>query len=245
VQVHRRIAVLTALLGLAPAQLAAQAPVDEPTPPHIAVESTILVLDDARTSRLGLRGLEIGSAGVTARAGHGGTVRVGTRIGDLPVSAFLDLVRRERAVRRESTQRILTLSGSAAEVGSRQVLIGTYGQTAAAGPALWVEPRALPTGEVLLRVWTAVGDVRQGPFGSVWEDVPAEARTEIVVPDGTPVVIATTDQAVRQSDRGILSRGSADTATRSWVVVRARVAERPSEAFPIPRELQREWPPAR
>lgn len=229
------LAVSITLLGITPATLGAQAPEPGSGSSNVAVESTILVLDESRVSRLGLSGLQIGVAGARGSAGHGvGNVRAGTRIGDLPVSAFLDVVRRERAVRRESTQSILTLSGSAAEVSSQQALIGTYGQRASAGPALWVEPTALPGGAVRLRVWTAVGDVRRGAFGSVWEDVPAEARTEIVVPSGIPIVIATTDHTTQRSERGILGRGSSDGSTRAWVIVRARVVGE-GEGLRIPR----------
>ena len=233
---RRIIPIASTFAALAPAGLVAQAPEPAPTYVHVAVESTILVLDESRVSRLGLRGLEIGTAGAGVSAGRpAGDVRVGTRVGDLSVSAFLDVVRRERAVRRESTQSILTLSGSAAEVSSQQTLIGTYGEHASAGPSLWVEPVALPTGEVRLRVWTAAGQVRRGPFGSVWEDVPAEARTEIIVASGTPVVIATTDHTTQRTQRGILGRGSSDHATRAWVIVSARVVGDPAEGLPMPR----------
>ena len=241
---RKRIVALLALIGTAPS-LAAQEPAAASEPKHVAVESTILTLDHTRVSRLGLEGLTVstadGAVGISSRYPVG-SARVGTRIGNLDVSAFLDVVRRERAVRRESTQRIVTHSGSAAEVSSQRTVVGAYGQATSAGPVLWVEPVALEDGRVRLRVWTAVAQVRPGPFGSVWEDVPVEARTEITVPSGTPVVIATTDQSMQRTDRELLGRGSTATATQTWIVVRPRIINDLTQAFEVPEGIPREWP---
>lgn len=241
---HKKSVTLLAALGVLPTGLASQALEGPSDPKHVAVEATTLVLEQGSVRRLGLAGLVIsgGDAALGASAGHPtGSVRVGTRIGALDVSAFLDVVRRERAVRLESTQKVVTLSGSAAEVSSQRTMVGAYGQTASAGPALWVEPVALENGHVRLRVWTAVGQVRPGPFGSVWEDVPVEARTEITVPSGTPVVISTTDQRIERTDRELLGRGSSATATNAWIVVRPRIIDDPGEAFEMPEGVAEEW----
>lgn len=241
-RVRRTIVLLFALVGIAPAGLVAQGTDRDAEVEHVAVESTILVLDHARVSRLGLNGLALSSAYVPTGATRApGNVRVGTRIGGLDVSAFLDVVRRERAVRRESTQKILTLSGSAAEVSSRSTFVGAYGQTASAGPVLWVEPVALEDGRVRLRVWITTGEVRQDPFGNVWEDVPVDARTEITVPSGTPVVIATADQSMERTSRELLGRGSDATSTEAWIVVRPRIVADPARAFEIPESISKDW----
>lgn len=239
-----KVVVLLAAVGLIPTGLAAQAATTISDPKHVAVEAITLVLEQGRVARLGLEGLVIsgGDAALGASAGHTvGPVRVGTRIGGLEVSAFLDVVRRERAVRRESAQKIVTLSGSAAEISSQRTVVGAYGQASSAGPALWVEPVALEDGRVRLRVWTAVGEVQSGRFGGVSEDVPVEASTEITVPSGTPVVIAAADQSMERTDRDLLGRGSTATATRAWVVVRPRIIDDPAQAFEMPEGVPREW----
>lgn len=242
--VLRTIVLVFALVGIAPAGLVAQGINRDANLEHVAVESTILVLDHARVSRLGLDGLALSRADASASATPGypaGNVRVGTRIGDLDVSAFLDVVRRERAVRRESTQKIVTLSGSAAEVSSQSTSVGAYGQTASAGPVLWVEPIALEDGRVRLRIWIATGEVRQDRFGNVWEDVPVDARTEITVPSGTPVVIGTSGQGVERTSRELLGRGSDATSTRAWIVVRPRIVADPTQAFEMPEDISKDW----
>lgn len=243
-RVRRRIVVLLACVGIAPAGLVAQESGRDSEPKHVVIASTILVLDHARVSRLGLKELTASTAGGEVGVTRGypaGAVRVGTRIGNLDVSAFLDVMRRERAVRRESTQTVVTLSGSAAEVSSRRAVVGAYGQMASAGPALWVEPVALGNGRVRLRVWTAAGEVRSGPFGGVWEDVPVEARTEITVPSGRPVVIATTDRGMERTDSELLGWGSTATATQAWIVVRPRIVGDPAHAFEMPEGIPTEW----
>ncbi|MBA3969652.1 MAG: hypothetical protein H0X52_06085, partial [Gemmatimonadetes bacterium] len=77
---------------------------------------TTLVLDRERVQRLGLDGIVVSSGdvavGTSSRSAN--AVRVGSRVGGLGVAAWLDLVRGERAVRRESKQKIVVLSGSAA-----------------------------------------------------------------------------------------------------------------------------------
>jgi hypothetical protein len=240
----RTLLAITLVLGsLAPRGLPAQAPGPGADPLHVAVEVTTLVLDGERVRRLGLDGvvLSSGGAAVGAAGGSTGAVRVGSRVGGLEVSAWLDLVRSRRAVRRESTQRVVALSGSAARLSSGQTLSGPYGQSASAGPELWVEPVVLEDGRVRLRLWTAVGEVRAGPFGSVWREVPVEASTELVVPDGAPVLIASTEHAEERSHRGLLARGSADAATRAWIVLTPRVVHDPAREFEIPEGIPAEW----
>jgi hypothetical protein len=236
----RTLLAVTLVLGsLAPRSLPAQAPGARADPLHVAVEVTTLVLDDERVRRLGLDGVVLSTGGVAG--GSTGTVRVGSRVGGLEVSAWLDLVRSRRAVRRESTQRVVALSGSAARLSSGRTLIGPYGQSASAGPELWVEPEVLEDGRVRLRLWTAVGEVRAGPSGSVWREVPVEASTEVVVPDGAPVLIASTEHAEERSHGGLLARGSAGTATRAWIVLTPRVVHDPAQAFGVPEGIPGEW----
>jgi hypothetical protein len=221
-----------------PGALVAQEPV------HVAVEAISVVLDETRMSRIGIDGVVIssGGAGAAVAAGrHDGNVLIGGRIGGLDVAAWLDLVRRERVVERESTQRIVVLSGSAASVASQQTVFGRFGNSASAGPTLWVEPVALEDGQVRLRVWTATGDVRPGPFGTVQQEVFAEGSTEVVVPSGTPVVIASTDLNEASTERGVLSRGGSSAARSAWIVVRARIVTDAADAFPMPAGIPEEW----
>lgn len=208
------------------------------------METATLVLDRAQVRRLGLEGIEAasdkGSIGSSGRRVPG-TVEVSARMGGLDVSAWLDLVRSSRAVRRESTQKIVVLSGSAARLASEQTLVGPFGHAVSAGPALWVEPVALSDGRVRLRMWTAVGDVRPGPFGTLRQDVPVEASTEITVASGTAVVIASTEQIQERSYRELLARGTSGEAMQTWIVVTPRVVADPAQAFQMPEGIPREW----
>lgn len=237
-------AAVLALMALAPAELRAQNAAPASGSEHVVVETSTLVLDQARVRRLGLDGIEVASEdGSVAVAGgrSPATVRVSSRVGSLDVSAWLDLVRSRRAVRRESTQKIVVLSGSTARLASEQTLVGPFGQAASAGPQLWVEPVALEDGRVRLRVWTAVGDIRPGPFGTLRQDVPVEASTEIVVPSGTPVMIASTGHAEERSHSGLLARGSSAQATQAWIVVTPRIVADAAHAFEMPAHIPREW----
>ena len=240
----RTLLVITlALIGLAPAELAAQQGDLGPNPKHIAVETTTLVLDRERVQRLGLDGIVVSSGDVAVGTGgrSAGAVRVGSRVGGLGVAAWFDLVRRERAVRRESKQKIVVLSGSAAQLASGHTVVGPFGQAASAGPRLWVEPVALEGGRVRLRLGTAVGEIHTGPFGTVWQNIPVEASTEIVVPSGTSVLVASTDHTENHSHRGLLARGNGSAATQAWIVVTPRIVDDPAQAFELPEGIPKEW----
>lgn len=115
-----------ALIGLPPAELAAQEGNPGVHSKHIAVEATTLVLDRERVQRLGLDGIVVSSGDVAVGTSgrSAGGVRVGSRVGGLGVAAWLDLVRREQAVRRESKQKIVVLSGSAAQISSGHTVAG-------------------------------------------------------------------------------------------------------------------------
>jgi hypothetical protein len=238
---RRHLATVAVLAGLFPVGLSAQEPAARADDMHIAVESTTLVLNEERVRRLGLANVALSSPGVTiSGGGSGGTVRAGTRVGETGISAWLDLVRSRRAVSQESTQRIVVLSGAAARVGSSHTLIGPYGQAATAGPELWVEPVALDGGLVRLRIWSAVGEVRADPHGIVWQDVPVQARTEIVVPSGTPVLIASTERHEDRTHRGLTSRASASASAQTWIVVTPRAVADAAQAFELPAASRRE-----
>ena len=237
------LAVMLAFVAMAPAGLQAQDSAPASSPAHVVVESSTLVLDRARVRRLGLDRIEVSSEEGTLAASGGwspATVQVSSRVGGLDVYAWLDLVRSKRAVQRESTQRIVVLSGSTARLASEQTLVGPFGQAASAGPQLWVEPVALEDGRVRLRVWTAVGDIRPGPFGTLRQEVPVEASTEIIVPSGTPVMIASMEHSAERSHSGLLARSSSAEATQAWIVVTPRVVADAAHAFEMPADIPRE-----
>jgi hypothetical protein len=221
--------------ALSPPALAAQAA------PHVVIETTSLVVDQSRMSRLGVDGVVVTGAGGGAAAGGVGNVIVGTRIGGLDVAAWLGLARRERAIERETTQRLVVLSGSSARLSNLTTLVGPFGAAASAGPELWVEPEALEGGLVRLRIWSAVGDVRVGPYGTLHQGVQIEGATEIEVRSGTPVLIADQRSVMERADRGVLSRGGERSSTRGWIVVTARITDDPSGAFELPEGIPREW----
>lgn len=211
---------------------------------HIAVEATSLVVDEARMRRLGIDRVVISApgSGVAGAVGSGqGNVLIAGRLGDLEVGTWLELVRREGAVQRESTQRIVVLSGSAARLAGQQTVMAPFSQSASAGPELWVEPAALENGDVRLRIWAAVGEVAAGAFGTVWQEVPVEASTEVVVPSGTPVVIASNRSTQVSTERGMLSRAESMSAGQAWIVVTARIVKDADEALPMPAGIPEEW----
>jgi hypothetical protein len=213
-------------------------------PLHIVVEATTLITDEARLRRIGVDGVRVGVPGVGIGVATGsprGNVRVGTHIGGLEVTAWLDLVRRERAIQRESTQRVVVLSGSTAQVSGQTTIVGPYGHGASGGNILWVEPVALEDGRVRLRVWSSAGDVGAVPFSGVRTEVAIEGSTELVVPSGTPVVIASNRTSLDQTDRGVASRGSSSSTGEAWIVVRARVVAPGEDAFPLPAGIPEEW----
>jgi hypothetical protein len=221
------LSLLLLLSGLLPGAPRAQEPL------HVAIEATTLVVDESRLRRLGLSGaVVVDPSSLEVAGGRGGDVRVAGRVGGLEVAAWLDVVRRQRAVERESTQRIVVLSGSAAELSSQRTVVGRFGHAASAGPAIWVEPVALPDGRVRLRLWSTMGEVHAGPYGTVYQEVPIEARTEVVVESGTPVMVASTRFTERGSARGILNRTASSATGEGWIVITARVAESAADALP-------------
>lgn len=238
---RRCLPIILLLLSVPLGRVAAQEAAGAQPPEHVAVEATTVVLDERRASRLGLDGLVLASPGdeLATRGRGGSTVRVGSRVGGLDVTAWLELVRDGRAARRESTQRIVVLSGAAAELSGQHSLVGMYGEAVQAGPALWVQPVALEDGRVRLRLWTTVGDVRAARPGTLEQYVPVETSTEIVVPSGTPVLIAHSQLSDQRARSGLLERGSTSSSTEAWVVVTARVVGDPALAFPVPGEQRK------
>jgi hypothetical protein len=104
-----------------------------------------------------------------------------------------------------------------------------------------VEPVALEGGRVRLRLGTAVGEVHAGPYGTVWQNIPVEASTEIVVPSGTPVLVASTNHTEDHSHRGLLERGNGSAATQAWIVVTPRIVDDPAQALEMPEGIPKEW----
>jgi hypothetical protein len=210
--------------------------------PHVLVEATSLVVDESRLRTVGAGGLVIAGADHGVRLGGvGGDVLVGTRVGGVDAAAWVNLARRYRAVERESTQRIVVLSGSSASLTGRKTLTGPYGHEASGGADLRVEPVAVGGNRVLLRIRSAVGEVRPGPFGNLQEEVPIESATEIVVPSGTPVLIADASSDEHEVRRGLLSRSGSTSARRAWIVVTATIVEDLTEAQALPAGVPREW----
>jgi hypothetical protein len=68
----------------------------------------------------------------------------------------------------------------------------------------------------------------------VWQNIPVEASTEIVVPSGTPVLVASTNHTEDHSHRGLLERGNGSAATQAWIV------DDPAQAFEMPEGIPKE-----
>jgi hypothetical protein len=75
----------------------------------------------------------------------------------------------------------------------------------------------------------------------VWQNIPVEARTEIVVPSGTPVLVASTSHTEDHSHRGMLQRGNGSAATQAWIVVTPRIVDDQAQAFEMPQGIPKEW----
>ena len=222
-------ALCAAILGLlAPAAPAAGqrgAPSLDELPPRVRVTSRIVTVDREALARAGLEYVVLGNdrVRVTAR-GRREPRGVGIEVGTHGVSAFLSAARENRWVRSEATQQVLAMSGRPARVSSTDVSTGgRWGVTRTQGPSLEVVPTVLPDGSVHLQVWARIEDSVRGAWGYGADGGPASVETELVVPDGEEVLLASSSSNEEARRAGLLGWGSSERGRDVLVAVTAEV----------------------
>lgn len=187
-------------LLLALADPAAAQPTAAPDPVNVRVTARVVVVDREALSRAGLGYVVLGHDRIEVVDRRG---RSGVRVGAYGVAAFLELARERRWVRSESTQRVLTLTGSSAVVSSQNLAVGPYA-TRTRGPSLVVSPTVLEDGRVHLAVSAGHEDrVRYG-WGHGVDGSPARVDTEVVVQEGAEVVLASSSSVRSIREAGLL-----------------------------------------
>lgn len=144
--------------------LPAQAAPDR-SAPHVRVRAHVLVLDGEEIRRVGLAHVQVGGGRVALPA-RAGRIVAGAELRGIPVSAFVDLARRKRALRSESELQVLALSGSSASLSSGTLSMSGWGDSRAQGPELHVTPTVLSDGRVRLDVRVGLRDEVRSVLGS-------------------------------------------------------------------------------
>jgi hypothetical protein len=195
------------------------------TPGHVRVTSRIVVVEREAFTRAGLDYVVVGAdrvrvSGTGRRAATGVHVQIGTH----GVSAFLEAVRSNRWVRSESTQQVLTMSGSEAFVASTTMSVGrraTYTQ----GPSLTVVPTLLEDGRVHLRVFARVEDTATHPWGYGVDASPAAVETELIVRAGEEIIVGSSTAVESMRESGILRWGVSEQGRDVLVAITAQVID--------------------
>ncbi|NIP81067.1 MAG: hypothetical protein GWM90_18350, partial [Gemmatimonadetes bacterium] len=197
-----RITILFGLLALA-LPVAAQAPVPGGSGParrsltNVRITARTVVVDREAITRAGLSYVVLGG-GVRVRAHRpNDSGAAGIRVGVHGVEAFLDAARRQRWIRRESTQQVLTLDGSEGVVASTDLSVSGFAARTR-GPSLMVVPRVLADGSIHLRISARHGDRVTYAWGYGVDGSPAAVETELIARDGEEVVVASSS-AVRST----------------------------------------------
>lgn len=189
-----------------------------PAQENVSVRARVVVVDREAASRAGVTYLTLADGRVQVGGGRRGTIAVQGPVG---IGAFLDLARRRRWTRSESTQRVTVLSGSEAHVASLDGGAAAFG-TRSRGPSLTLEPTVLADGRIRLRVATGVDDRRETPWGSR-DASPAWAETEVIVRPGEEVVVASSSVAERSDRSGVLRLASTDRTRDVMIVLDSEV----------------------
>lgn len=194
--------------------------------PHVRVTARIVVVDRDAFTRAGLSYLVLGNDRVRVtssgrRSGDGARVRVGTH----GVTAFLDAVRESRWIRSESTQQVLTMSGSEALVSSTDLMVGRS-SARTRGPSLAVIPSVLADGSVHLQVSTRLEDAVTYAWGYGVDGSPAAVDTEMITGDGEEVILAGGSSVQTTRESGLLRWGGGERGRDVLVAVSAQVVRR-------------------
>jgi hypothetical protein len=215
-------------LALATAAAAATfdgAPTVESSPQHVRLSATTVAVDREAVRRAGVSYVVIGPQRVQldARDARRGTRGTQVQVGTHGVRAFLDVARSNRWVRTEATQQVLVLSGGSARVASQQLTLDR--RTAhSSGPVLDVTPTVLADGSVHLRISARLEDVAvDRRWGYAVDGSPVAVETELIVPAGVEVIIASGSTVETTRESGLLRLASSDRERDVFVVVTATV----------------------
>lgn len=175
----------------------------EPSAPHVRVRAHVLVLDGEEIRRVGLAHVQVGGGRVALPARTGG-IGAGVALRGIPVSAFVELARRKRALRSESELQVLALSGSSASLSSGTLSMSGWGDARAQGPELHVTPTVLSDGRVRLDVRVGLRDEVQTTLGDRIDASPADVRTTVIVRPGEPATVGSARVRTDATDAGLL-----------------------------------------
>ena len=191
--------------------------------PQVRVTARMVVVDRAALTRAGVGyrvmghdRVRVGRAATGSRRGGGARLRAGV----YGVAAFLDVVRESRWIRSESSQQLLVLSGSEGRLASQSLAVGRFAARTR-GPELVVAPTVEPDGTVRLRVSTRLEDTVRYGWGWEADGSPAAVETEVVVPAGEEVLLASSSSVERTRDAGLLYWGDAEAGLEVLVAVTA------------------------
>lgn len=186
-------------------------------PHQVQVTARIVMVDREAFARAGLAFAVVGNDRVRVTTTGGrvpGGVRV--RVGTHGVTAFLEAARASRLIRSESTQRVMTLSGRAAQISSQDLSVGRRAARTR-GPSLAVIPTVLADGRVLLRVATGVEDRVTYGRGYGVDGSPVAVETEVIAADGEELILASSSRVTTTREAG-LAGWSGDDAERDVLV---------------------------
>jgi Flp pilus assembly secretin CpaC len=190
---------------------------------QVQVTARIVVVDREAFTRLGLAYAVVGNDRVRVMPTGGripGGVRV--KVGTHGVTAFLEAARASRLIRSESTQRVMTMSGRAAQVSSQDLSVGRRAARRR-GPSLAVIPTVLADGRVLLQVAAGVEDRVTYARGVGLDGSPAAVETEVIAPDGEELILASSSWVTASREAGLAGWSSDETGRDVLVAVSATV----------------------
>lgn len=188
---------------------------------QVQVTARIVVVDREAFTRAGLRYVVVGNdrVRVTSTGARGG---VGIQVGTHGVTAFLEAARRNRWIRSESTQQVLTMSGREAFVGSSDLAVSRR-SARTRGPSLAVIPTVLDDGSVHLQVSARMEDRVTYAWGYGVDGSPAAVETELIARDGEEVILASSSMTQTTRESGLLGWGGGEEGRDVLVAVSARV----------------------
>ncbi|MDP9348870.1 MAG: type II and III secretion system protein [Gemmatimonadota bacterium] len=216
-----------ALLALTPGLAHAQAD-DPPYPPHVRVHAQIVLIDRTQARRAGLRYVQVGGGRILVEGGRGRGSGVGVagEVSGVPVSAFLDLVRKRRLLSSEIRTQITILSGSTGSIGSGSLrVVDPWGTSRAQGPELVVTPTVLRSGEVRLEVRARLRDEVTGPYGYGVDASPVDAATTVIVRPGEEATLGNVQSATRHRDTGFFRWEDVSGSRDVLVVLRPEIVK--------------------
>lgn len=190
---------------------------------NVRVTARIVVVDREAITRAGLQYVVADNDRVRVRSTRGALRGARVPVGTHGITAFLEALRESRWVRSESTQQVLTLSGSPAIVSSSQLAVARHGGARTRGPSLAVVPTVLADGTVRLQVSATMEDAVTSGWGYRVDGSPAIVDSEVIAREGQELILATSSTVQSSREAGLLRWGTGERGRDVLVAVRAEV----------------------